>query len=350
MLVVPAFALLYLLARYARRRKLKRFGKTDTIAHLMPDVSKYKPGIKITLQLIALAAIVMILARPRFGEKDESRQVEGIEAVVCFDVSNSMLAASTDDAKSISRLRRAKLLLEKLIDRLNNDRVALVVFAGDSQVKMPMTTDFQSAKMFLSDLEPSMITSQGTSISNALEMSMQTFSKKTDVHKAIILITDAEDHEGQAVETAAEAAKQGIQVDVVGVGTSKGAKIPLGPNSNEYMTDFNGQEVVTAINEEAAAEIAKAGNGIYVNGASTDALDNLSEQLGKLNKSAFQTVRYKISAEQFPLFAWLALLMLIADIFITDRKAAWLRNINFFSKDNSTQKSKKETKNAETHK
>lgn len=332
MAAVPLVWALYELARLARRRKLRKYGNLRILEPLMPDASKYKPAIKISLQLLALAAIVMILVRPRYGEKDETKRVSGIEVVVCFDVSNSMLAQSTDDPKSTSRLKRAKLLLEKLIDRLGNDKVGLVVFASEPKMKMPMTTDFYSAKMFLNELEPGMITAQGTNISSALNMSIQAFSKKNDVHKAIILITDAEDHEGKAVETAKEAADAGIQVDVIGVGTSRGGRIPLSPGSKEFMKDMNGNDVVTAVDEKAAEEIANAGKGIYVNGANPDALDRLSESLDKLGKSEFKQVKYKISAEQFPLFAWLALILLVADIFIQPRKTAWLKDINFFTR------------------
>lgn len=342
LLAVPLVWALYALAKLSRRRKLQKFGNPSIVSPLMPEASKYKPAIKVTLQLLALAAIVIVLARPRYGETDQTNQVSGIEAVVCFDVSNSMLAASTDDPKSTSRLRRAKLLLEKLIDRLDNDKVALVVFAGEAKTKMPMTTDFYTAKMFLNDLNPDMIQAQGTSISSALEMSMRAFGqnneKDPDTHQAIILITDAEDHEGQAIEVAKEAAQRGIQVDVIGVGTSKGAKIPLSPGSKEFMRDRDGQEVITKVDEQAAAKIAEAGNGIYVNGADADALDRLSAQLDKLGKSEFKQVKYKISAEQFPLFAWMALLLLLADIFILPRKSAWLKNINFFSTPSKSKK------------
>lgn len=331
LLLIPVFGILFAWTRHVRRKRLQRFGNPEVISALMPDVSKYKPYIRFSLVMLAMAAVIFVLARPRYGEKDESRSVQGIEVVVCFDVSNSMLAASTDEAKSISRLRRAKLLLEKLIDRLGDDRVALVAFAGDSKTVVPMTTDFYTAKMFLGDLQPSMIVSQGTSLSSALQLSMNTFSKDDRIHKAIILITDAEDHEGSAVETAEQAAKAGIQVDVVGVGTSKGAKIPLG-NNGEYLTDMDGNDVVTAVDENAAAKIAQAGNGIYVNGASSDALDKLTAQMNKLSKSEFKNVKYKISAEQFPIFAWIALILLLADMIISESKSSWLRNVNFFSR------------------
>lgn len=346
LLAVPLLWGLYKLAQISRRRKLKRLGNPKLLTELMPDASRYKPGIKITLQLLALAAIVVILARPRYGEREDSKNVVGIECVICFDLSNSMLAQSTDDPHSVSRLKRAKLLLEKLTDKLDNDRVGLVVYANEALVKMPLTNDFYSAKLTLNDLEPSMIKAQGTNIAAALDKAKSTFSQNKDVHRAIILITDAEDHEGRALEAAKEAAKQGIQIDVVGVGTSRGARIPLDKSAGQYMRDNNGDEVITKVDENAAAEIAKVGNGIYVNGADRDALDKLSTQLDKLSKSELRTITYKISAEQFPLFAWIALLLLLTDIFVLPRKSPWLKDINFFSNKGSKPLSLKKDKAA----
>lgn len=329
--IVPGILLLYFLARRARNANLKRFGKASTIASLMPDVSRYKPAIKLSLTLLALVAIIFVLARPRYGEKEDVASSEGIEVVIAFDVSNSMLASSTDEPKSTSRLKRAKMLLEKMVDKLQNDRVGMVVFAGESKVQLPMTSDHYIVKTFINDLEPSIIRAQGTSISKALEQSARLFGEnKDDVHRAIIVITDAEDHEGAAVETAKEIAESGIQIDVVGVGTSKGAPIPLG--NGQFMTDSEGKQVITAVNEQAGANIAEAGEGIYINGSVPTALDKLSGQLDKLGKSKFKQVKYKVNAEQFPLFAWLALILLVADIFVVYRKTSWLKNINFFTK------------------
>lgn len=330
LLAVPLFWGLYKLARIQRRRKLRRFGNENVISHLMPDASRYKPALKVTLQLIALAAIIMILARPRMGDREDSRQISNLEIMVAVDVSNSMLAASTDEPKSVSRLRRAKLLMEKLVENLADDKVGLVVFAGEAKTLMPLTTDFYSAKLLLNDLNPKMVRAQGTNVAEALEMCMASLSKDEKTRKVIILITDAEDHEGKAIETAAEAAKQGITVNVIGVGTSKGARIPVGNNS--FMLDNEGKEVVTAVNETAAAEIAKAGKGIYVNGADPNALTLLDKKLRSISTTESGAVKYKVSAEQFPIFAWIALILLIVDILIIERKISWLKNVNFFSK------------------
>ncbi len=329
---VAIFGLLYWWSRASRMRKLRKFGNLDTIAPLMPNASKYKPSIKITLELIALVALIIVLARPRAGEKEGDSTVSGIEIMIAFDVSNSMLASSNDDPNGISRLDRAKLILEKLIDKLDNDKVGLVIFAGDAKTQLPITTDFYTAKMYINDLSPELISFQGTAISEAMTMALKSYSPAEDVHKAMILITDAEDHEGDAIEIAKSAAEQGIQVNVVGVGTSKGAPIPVKGKKGEYMRDMNGNVVTTAIDEKTALAIAEAGKGIYVNGTSNSALNDLVKQLDTLGKSEFKRVSYKASAEQFPTFAWIALIFLIIDIFILDRKIGWLKDVNFFTK------------------
>ena len=330
--LVPVFAFVYWACRRSRRRRLRKFGNPEVIAHLMPEASKYKPAIKITLRLIALAAIIFVLARPRAGEKEHDETVAGIEVMIAFDVSNSMLASSTDDPNGTSRLDRARLMLEKMLGRLTNDKVGLVIFAGSAKVQFPMTTDFYTAKMYLNELNPSMMTYQGTSIAEAIGMAMNGFSPDENVHKAIILITDSEDHEGDAIEAAKATAEKGIQVDVVGLGSAKGAPIPLPGSNGGYFTDNQGQMVLTTLNEKLASEIAQAGGGIFVNGASSDALDRLVDQLETLQKSEFKHVTYSAGAEQFPLFAWIALAFLILDIFVLDRKNNLLKKVNFFTK------------------
>ncbi len=323
---VPVAVLLFMAARASRRAKLRRFGRPESISHLMPDTSRYTPAVKLTLQMIALAALVVVLGRPRAGAKEQQETSAGIEVMIAFDVSNSMLASSTDRPDGVSRLDRARLLLEKLVDRLDNDKVGLVVFAGQSKMQLPLTSDFYTAKMYLDELSPNQIAYQGTSISSAIKMAMNGFSPAEDMHKAIILITDAEDHEGEAIETAKLAAENDIQIDVIGLGTPNGNVLP-------GFADNEGRPVVTRLNEELAQKIAEAGDGIYVNGASPSALSDLSSQLDKLQKSEFRSVKYKAGAEQFPTFAAVALIFLLIDIFVVDRKISWLRGINFFTKE-----------------
>lgn len=322
---------LYALMRISLRRKLARFGRPAVIAALMPDASRYKPAIKLTLRLLALAAIVIVLARPRNGERQEQAQAQGVEVMIAFDVSNSMYASSTDSPDGTSRLDRARVTLERLVDKLGNDKVGLVAFAGHSQRLLPLTTDHYLVKMFIGDLSPAQFSDQGTSVASALEQCGEAMRASAGKPRAVVLLTDVEDLENptQALDAAKALAKDTIQVNVIGMGTAKPMPVPMPDGS---MLSYDGQPVTTALNESLARNIAKAGHGIYVNGASADALDKLAEQLKVLGTTDFGTVKYKSSAEQFPLFAWFALVLLIADILVLDRKSPWLQNINFFSR------------------
>ena len=332
LLTCVAVAGLYALARAARRRKLRRFGRPEVVEALMPEASRYKPAIKIVLEVLALAALVIVLARPRAGQKEQEARVDGIEVMIAFDVSNSMLASSSDDPAGISRLDRSRLVLEKLIDRLHNDKVGLVIFAGDAKTQLPLTTDFYSAKMYLNELQPGMIANQGTDISMAIDMAMNGFSADEDTRKAIILITDSEDHEGEAIEAAKLAKENGIQVNVVGVGSAKGAPIPMPGRSGDYLREMQGNVVTTTINEELGKQLAEAAGGVYVNAAASSALEDLENKLDSLEKSEFNRISYTAGAEQFPTFAWLALILLVIDVLVLERKIGWLTHINFFTK------------------
>lgn len=333
LILIPVIFGLFLLSRMIRAKNIRKYGNPALLEAQMPDVSKYKPWIKISIQLVALALIVIILARPRAmgNSKAETINVQGIEVMVALDVSNSMLASSTDDPNGISRLQQAKLLLEKLIDKLGNDKVGLIVFAGDAYTQIPITADFVSAKMFLSNIEPSMVPTQGTAIGAAIKMAANSFTADDKIQKSIILITDGENHEDDAVEAAKDAHDKGIQINVLGVGTPKGAPIPIGGKGN-YMKDESGNIVITQPNEQIAQDVANAGKGIHVSGTNRDALNVLDARLKELSKSNISKNVFSPNDEQFPVFAWVALALLICDIFVLDRKISWLKNINFFSK------------------
>lgn len=334
LLLIPLFYGLFFLARLSRKKKLEKYGKLQVIRHLMPAVSPYKPYIKIGLELVAVAALVIAIARPRAGAtEDKEESTRGIEVMIAFDVSRSMLASSNDDPAGISRLDRAKHILDKLVGNLDNDKVGLVVFAGDAYTQLPLTTDFVSARMYLNSLSTNMIKTQGTSLGYAISLCMNSFTPDEETGKAIVLITDAEDHEGNAVETAREAANRGIQVDIIGVGSTKGNPIPLDRKGN-YLKDNEGNVVTSALNAESAAEIASAGNGVYINGSSSSAISEITDELDKLEKGDLQRIVYKPSAEQFPLFGWIALVFLFVDSFISISQNKWLGKFNFFTGSN----------------
>ena len=324
--------LLYWWSRHNRIIQLKKIGNLTVLSNLMPDVSKYMSNIKIILNIIIVIILVLILCRPRHGEKELTNSQYGNEIFIALDVSNSMLASSTDDPNGTSRLDKAKLLLEKLITKLDNDRIGLIVFAGEAYLQLPITSDFVSAKQYIDIISTDMVPSQGTAIADAIELAMNAYSADVSMHKALILITDSEDHLGDAVSMAKNAHKQNIQVNVIGLGSEKGAPIPINKESNQFLTDYNGQTITTALNIKLAQDLANAGNGIYVNANSGTAINDISKQLDKLSKSELKSVKYKASAEMFPVFAWIALILLIIDIFVLEKKINWLKNIHFFSK------------------
>ncbi|MDD2960930.1 MAG: VWA domain-containing protein [Muribaculaceae bacterium] len=332
LLLIPILIAIFIFSRYSRTNKLKRFGNPNVIKELMPDVSIYKPWIKISLAIFAVMMIIIIIARPRAGSKEQTVKVKGIEVMIALDVSNSMRASASDDRNGVSRLQKSKLMLEKLIDKLDNDKVGLIVFAGNAYTQLPITSDFVSAKMFLNSINTNMVSTQGTAIGTAIKLAMNSFTPNENSQKAIIIITDGENHEDDAVGMAKEAKDKGIQVNVIGIGSVKGSPIPLNGN-NEFLKDDNGNIVTTYLNEKMAQEIALAGDGEYVSANENNAIGEIDNKLKTLAKADMEKIVYSKHDEQFPVFAWITLIILIINIFVLDRKISWLKNINFFSKD-----------------
>lgn len=341
LLAIPAFVVLFWMSRKALKKKLKRYGNISVLAGLMPEASAYMPWVKLTVSMLALTFLIIVIARPRATStlEETARETEtsrGIEIMICLDVSNSMLASSTDDPRGIQRLDRAKHLLEQLIRSMRDDRVGLIVFAGDAYTQLPITSDYISAKMFINSVSTSMVPTQGTAIGAAIDMALNSFTPDEKVGRAIIVITDGENFEDDAVDAAKRASDSGVMVDVIGVGTVKGAPIVLDRTNNVYMTDVEGVQIVTALNEAEAEKIAKAGKGIYVSGNSSSAVADIDKQLDTLAKSDFIRTTFSPQSEQFPIFAAIALILLIIDCLTVTRKISWLKKINFFTKKNSS--------------
>lgn len=336
LLLIPASAGLFWLARISRTRKLRRYGRPEVFGPLMPEASRYMPWVKLTVALVALAFLVLVLARPRATSslEETARETEssrGIEVVICLDVSNSMLASSTDDPGGIPRLDRAKHILEQLLRTMRDDRVGLIVFAGDAYTQLPITSDYISAKMFINSVNTSMVPTQGTAIGTAIDMALNAFTPDDKTGRAIVVITDGENFEDDAVDAAKRAASADVVVDVIGLGTAAGAPIILDRAKKVYMQDADGQQVITALNEAEAEKIAKAAGGIYVSGNSPSAVDDVDSHLDQLAKSDFIRTTFSPQSEQFPVFAWLALILLIADALTVTRKISWLKKFNFFT-------------------
>lgn len=336
LLIIPVAVGLFWLARVSRIRRLQRFGRPEVLDSLMPDASRYMPWVKLAVSMLALAFLIIVLARPRATAslEESARETEtsrGIEVMICLDVSNSMLASSTDDPQGIPRLDRAKHLLEQLVKSMRDDRVGLIVFAGDAYTQLPITSDYISAKMFINSVSTTMVPTQGTAIGAAIDMALNAFTPDEKCGRAIIVITDGENFEDDAVDAAKRAADAGVIVDVVGLGTAGGAPIIIDRYKGVYMQDDEGKQVITALNEGEAQKIAKAGKGIYVQGSSLSAVGDVDRHLNTLAKKDFMRTTFSPQSEQFPVFAWIALILLIIDALTVTRKISWLRKISFFT-------------------
>lgn len=325
LLIIPILVLMRFIVWRKRKRNLRKFGDPSLLKEMMPDVSKYRPTIKFCLLLSAITILIFMIARPQVGSKISHEKREGIEVLIALDISNSMLAQDVIP----SRLEKSKLLIEDLVDHFTNDKVGLVVFAGDAFVQLPITNDYVSAKMFLQNINPSLITTQGTDLARAISLSQSCFTQREHIGRAIIVITDGEDHEGGALEAAREAYKKGINVFILGVGTSKGAPIPDG--NGGYLKDNSGQTVLSALNEQMCQQVAKAGNGVYIHVDNTsDAQEKLNKELSKLQSGISDTVVYSEYNEQFQIFGIILLLLLIVETVLLESRNPLFKQINLF--------------------
>ncbi len=327
LLIIPILIILKIMMWYVQRKKLSRIGNPTLLKELMPDVSRFRPWVKFLLLITALSSLILTLARPQFGSKISHEKRNGIEAIIALDISNSMLAQDVQP----SRLDKSKLMIENLINSFINDKIGLVVFAGEAYVQLPITSDYVSAKMFLSDITPSLISAQGTDIARAIRVSLSSFTQQKGVGKAIILITDGEDNEGGALEAVKEAKEKGVNVFILGVGDSKGAPIPLG--NGEYLKDNHGQTVMTALNEKMCKEIAQAGSGTYIHIDNTSlAQEQLNNELSKLQKGDSDAVVYSEYNEQFQIVALLSFILLLIEVCLLERKNPLFKRFNLFKR------------------
>ena len=327
LVLIPVLALIRFISFRNQKKRLRKFGDPGLLKDLMPDVSRFRPSVKFWILQTALALLIVMLARPQMGTKINHEKRVGIETIIAMDISNSMRAEDIVP----SRLDRSKMMIENLVDHFTNDKIGLIVFAGDAFVQLPITSDYVSAKMFLSSIDPSMMATQGTDIARAIEMATHSFTQEEGIGKAIVVITDGEDHEGGAVE-AAEAAKDlGMRVYVLGVGSTQGAPIPNG--TGDYMKDNTGNTVMSALNEDMCKQVAQAGGGAYIHVQNNSAAqEQLDQELAKLAKKETSTAVYSEFDEQFRAFGILALLLLIIEICIFDRRNPLLKNLSLFKR------------------
>lgn len=325
LIIIPVIIVMRLLEMRKRKLKLKKFGNLSLLKQLMPDVSSSRKSLKFWLMVAALALLIVMLARPQMGTKISQEKRKGIEVIISLDISNSMRAEDVVP----SRLDKSKMLVENMVDNFTNDKVGLVVFAGDAFIQLPITSDYVSAKMFLQNTDPSLIATQGTDLAGAIELSSKSFTQQDKVGRAILIITDGEDHEGGAIEAAEKARKNGIRVFVLGVGSTKGSSVPDG--NGGYMKDNSGQEVISVLNEEMCKQVAQAGGGAYIHVDNTSlAQRQLNDELTKLQKGDISSVVYSEYDEQFQAVGILVLILLIIEMLILERKNPFFKKIKLF--------------------
>lgn len=316
----------YLYAGYRRKSALRKYGSPELLDAMMPEVSRQRPQIKFWITFVAMCFMVLLIARPQFGSKVETVKRQGIETVIALDISNSMLAEDV----APSRLEKSKNIISRLVDGFEDDKVGLIVFAGDAFIQLPITSDFISAKMFLESINPGLINRQGTDIKAAIDMATRSFTPREGVGKAVIIITDGENHEGGAVEAAKAAAEKGMSIFVMGVGSLEGSPIPAG-RSGDFRRDKQGNVIVTKLNEQMCQEIAAAGNGVYIRIDNTNnAQKLLQKEIDKLAKADIETSVYSEYNEQFQVMAWIAFVLLLLEMLIMVKKNPRLNGFNLF--------------------
>lgn len=328
LLLLPVMVILWIINEIRKRRALERLGDKNLVNKLVPEMSKIRPLFKFILQLSAVLAGIIMLARPQFGSKIEEVKKQGVEVIIALDVSNSMLAEDIQP----TRLVRAKQAISRLVDNLDNDKIGLVVFAGDAYTQIPVTTDYVSAKMFLSTISPDMVPKQGTAIGAAIDLGMRSFSPGEGKSKAMIIITDGENHEDDPVAKAEEASKAGIVIHTIGIGSTDGVPVPVLVNGKrDYLKDADGNTVITKLDEDILKKIAISAGGNYVRASNSNiGLDEIYGEIKKMKKQELESKMFTEYNEQFQIFAALAILLLIVDFIIMEKKNKRFANIRLF--------------------
>ncbi len=328
LLIIPMLTLFFIWSRIARRRALKKFGQQEILNHLMPFNSKNRPGFKLMIVMLALAFFIAGIARPQFGSKLKTVKRKGVELIIALDVSNSMMAEDIQP----NRLERSKRAISRLVDRLKDDKIGLIVFAGDAYTQLPITSDYNSAKLFLNSVNTQIVPKQGTAIGAAIDLARRSFTPNGEANKAIIIITDGENHEDDAVASAQAAVEEGIIVHTIGMGLPSGSPIPVLRNGQtDYLKDRDGNVVVTKLNEQMLEKISAAGEGIYVRANNAQVgLNALFDEINKMEKQEMESKTFSEYDDQFQYFFAVGLFLLLLEFVILERKNKYLKNIKLF--------------------
>ena len=324
---VPAIAVLCALLAIGRRRRLARFGNVETLRQLMPDLSRGRRRLKMVLFLTALSLMILAAARPQFGSKLREEKSKGVEMVLAIDVSNSMLAEDFEP----NRLERTKYAVDKLFDGLKQERVGVVVFAGEAVVQLPVTADYRMAKAFAKRISTSLVSVQGTALGTALSTAVMSFGGNSENSRVIILITDGETHDNDALEVAEQAAKDGIRIFTIGIGTPEGAPIRI---NGDFIRDEKNEMVVSKLDENLLQQIASVTGGAYVRASKQSiGLDEIVSEINRMEQSELSTLKFEEYDEQFPPLLWAALVLLVIEFLILNRRNPMLARFDIFSKE-----------------
>lgn len=332
--LVPLILLLFILYRRWQKNARQRFGENLRMQQLIPNRSQVKANAKFYLSLMAFIFIVIGLANPQIGTKQENVKAEGLELMVAIDVSNSMMAQDL----SPDRLTAAKLAMERLIERLKSDRIGMIVFAGEAYIQLPLTSDYSAAKLFLQTIDNNIVPTQGTAIGAAIDLAINSFPKEEAKNRALIILTDGENHEDNAIAAAEEARKSGIRVFTVGMGSPSGAPIPVFKNGrqNGFRQDNEGNTVVSSLNEEMLQEIAMAGDGQYFRATNSGAgIPQIMQELSSLEKKEYDSKIFTDFEDRYQIFFGIAFFLLFIDVILSERKPKWIEKVKLFEEKES---------------
>jgi Ca-activated chloride channel family protein len=329
LIIIPALIALFIFFRIQRRKAIREFGNPEILAPLMPGASNSRPILKFAILMLALAFLITGISRPQFGAKLQKIKRKGIELIIALDVSNSMLAEDIQP----NRLEKAKRAIARLTERLSNDKIGIIVFAGKAYTQIPITTDYTSAKMFLNSINTEIVPTQGTAIGAAIELAMKSFTPETESSKAIVVITDGENHEDDAVEMAKLAKESDIVVHTIGMGLPQGGPIPIFNSSGQkdFKRDQKGEVIVTKLDENMLQQIASAGGGEYVRANNTEVgINSIFDEINKMEKTELESRVYTDYNEQFFYFIAAAFALLLIEFMVMERKNKLFRNVRLF--------------------
>ncbi|MBJ7880922.1 vWA domain-containing protein [Gelidibacter salicanalis] len=332
LMVIPLIIIVFLLLQVWKHRMQRKFASKPLLRRLSPDSSLFKSILKVVVLSLAFASLVMALVNPKLGSKLETVKREGVDIVFAIDVSKSMLAEDI----APNRLEKSKQLVTQIINNLASDRVGIIAYAGKAFPQLPITTDYAAAKMFLQSMNTDMLSSQGTAIHEAIELSKTYFDDDQDTNRVLIIISDGEDHGALATDAAQEASEEGIRIFTIGVGDAKGGPIPEKRNGVivNYKKDSNGETVITRLDESTLQNIANEANGAYINGKNTtEVVEHIRDILNKMDKTEFESTQFADFESQFQWFLAAALFFLMIDVLLLERRTSWLKRLNLFNED-----------------